>query len=74
MKRWVLAALLCAGCSIKHFALESLANGMSGTGGSFASDDDPELVRDGANICVASKQKAEPADYGCHAHHYHRLS
>jgi predicted anti-sigma-YlaC factor YlaD len=32
-------------CSIRGMALSAVANGLSGTGDTFASDDDPELVR-----------------------------
>ena len=45
--------LICAvlpiasqGCAIKKMALNSLANTLSASGDTFASDDDPELVRD----------------------------
>jgi predicted anti-sigma-YlaC factor YlaD len=44
----VCASVLCAsqGCAIKKMALNSLANTLSANGDTFASDDDPELVRD----------------------------
>lgn len=35
-----------AGCSIKSMAINSLADTLAGSGDVFASDDDPELVRD----------------------------
>lgn len=41
-----LAALSCASCSIDRFATERVANALSATGDVFASDDDPELVRE----------------------------
>ncbi len=48
--RWVLLAwAACAGaggCSLRQMALSSVADALSGTGGVFAGDDDPELVRD----------------------------
>ena len=40
-----LAALLTTGCSIKRVAINSLANTLSGSGDTFAADDDPELIR-----------------------------
>lgn len=42
-----LALVLAAspGCSLKRMALGSVANALSGTGTTFASDEDPELIR-----------------------------
>jgi predicted anti-sigma-YlaC factor YlaD len=40
----ILAPLL-GGCSIRGMAISAMADGLSGTGGGFGSDDDPELVR-----------------------------
>jgi predicted anti-sigma-YlaC factor YlaD len=40
----ILAPLLGA-CSIRGMAISAMADGLSGTGGGFGSDDDPELVR-----------------------------
>ena len=37
---------LLAGCSIRGMAVSAVADGLSGTGDTFASDDDPELIRD----------------------------
>ena len=37
---------LVTGCSIRGMAVSAVADGLSGTGDTFASDDDPELVRD----------------------------
>jgi predicted anti-sigma-YlaC factor YlaD len=54
--RYFFVAFLCAGCSIKHLALESLADGLSGTGSSFASDDDPELVRDATPFALKTME------------------
>lgn len=42
----LLAALLLAGCSIRQFAVNGLAGALASGGDVFASDDDPELVRD----------------------------
>lgn len=41
-----LAGALClAGCSLRSIATKALADALSGAGGSYASDDDPDLVR-----------------------------
>lgn len=37
---------LLSGCSIRSMAINAVADGLSGSGATFASDDDPELVRD----------------------------
>ncbi|MEJ2217844.1 MAG: TRAP transporter TatT component family protein [Gemmatimonadota bacterium] len=37
---------LLSGCSIRGMAINAVADGLSGSGATFASDDDPELVRD----------------------------
>jgi len=42
----LLALLAASGCSIKRFALNKVADMLAETGDLFASDDDPELVRD----------------------------
>src|SRR6266436_5437874 len=46
----VLLAGLClclagSGCSIRRYALNQAADALAGSGASFASDDDPELVK-----------------------------
>ncbi len=42
----VLAALLASGCSVRHFAVSRLGNALAQTGGgTFARDDDPELIK-----------------------------
>jgi predicted anti-sigma-YlaC factor YlaD len=47
--RGVIAVLLLApllgACSVRGMAISAMADGLSGTGGGFGSDDDPELVR-----------------------------
>jgi predicted anti-sigma-YlaC factor YlaD len=48
--RLAIASLLAAGlagsgCSIRHYALNSAANAMAMSGSSFATDDDPELIK-----------------------------
>lgn len=42
----VAALLVLPGCSIKHFALKSVANSLTSGPDTFGTDDDPELVRD----------------------------
>ncbi len=46
----ILTAAVCAlvvlsGCSVKKYAISQLGNALSGTGSTFGSDDDPELIR-----------------------------
>ena len=38
--------LLCTGCSIRKIAVNKLGNALAGSGTTFASDDDPQLIRD----------------------------
>ena len=40
-----LAAVAVAGCSVRKFAINKLGDALSGSGTTFASDDDPELVK-----------------------------
>lgn len=44
----LLAALGSTGCSVKRLAINQLGDALSNGGGSFATDDDPELIRDAA--------------------------
>ena len=49
MRRWALAWVLLlslSGCSIRSMAINSLADSLAASGDVFASDEDPELVRD----------------------------
>ena len=50
--RWLCAVVIpslfvvsMSGCSIRGYALKSAADALSGTGGGFGTDDDPELIR-----------------------------
>lgn len=46
--RWALAGMLLlagSGCSLKKFAVNQVGHALAGGGATFASDDDPELVR-----------------------------
>ncbi len=47
MRRIVLCACVFAltGCSVKKYAINRLGDALAGTGSTFASDDDPELIR-----------------------------
>jgi predicted anti-sigma-YlaC factor YlaD len=40
----VVASLLLAGCSLNRFAVNKLGDALAGSGTTFASDDDPELI------------------------------
>lgn len=40
------AMLVATGCSIKHFAVNKIGDAMAGSGTTFASDDDPELIQE----------------------------
>ncbi len=42
----MVAVLFLPACSVKHIAVNRLGNALAGGGGTFTSDDDPELVRD----------------------------
>jgi predicted anti-sigma-YlaC factor YlaD len=37
--------MFLASCSVKKYAINQLGNALAGTGGTFGSDDDPELIR-----------------------------
>ena len=41
-----LAAVVGAGCSVKKLAVNGLADSLAASGDSFASDEDPDLIRD----------------------------
>jgi predicted anti-sigma-YlaC factor YlaD len=44
----VLLCLFNSGCSIRHYAMNKVADGLSQTGTAFSSDDDPELIKNAA--------------------------
>lgn len=48
MRAWllVLALAVMTGCSVRRFAVNKLGDALAGSGTTFASDDDPELVGD----------------------------
>ncbi|HTL17951.1 MAG TPA: TRAP transporter TatT component family protein, partial [Patescibacteria group bacterium] len=41
----IVMALLVSGCSIRRFAVNKIGDALSGSGATFASDDDPELIK-----------------------------
>jgi predicted anti-sigma-YlaC factor YlaD len=41
-----LLAVVATGCSVQRFAVNRLGDALAGTGGTFAADNDPELVRE----------------------------
>lgn len=41
----VLCAVVLSGCSVKKYAIHQLGDALAGTGSTFASDEDPELIR-----------------------------
>ena len=42
---WLLVLMLASGCSIKKMAINKLGDALAGGGTTFASDDDPELIK-----------------------------
>ena len=48
LRIWITALVLSlagSGCSVRRLAINKLGDALSGSGGAFASDDDPELVK-----------------------------
>ena len=41
-------ALVLSGCSVRQYALNRASDALAGSGNSFASDDDPELISEAA--------------------------
>lgn len=54
-------ALVTSGCSLKTFALRSVADAMSGTGTVYSSDEDPELVRDAIPFALKTMEQLADA-------------
>jgi len=48
--------LVASGCSIKGMAVNSVANAMAASGDNFASDDDPELIRDATPFALKTME------------------
>jgi tetratricopeptide (TPR) repeat protein len=57
--------ILLAGCSARGIAVNALANAMSASGDGFATEDDPELVRDAAPFALKTMESllAERPDH-----------
>jgi len=49
-----LLAVVSAACAVKKIAVNSLGNALAESGGSYASDDDPDLVRDASPFALKS--------------------
>ncbi len=45
---FIISLILLAGCSVKNVAVNSIADSLASTGDTFASDNDPELIREAA--------------------------
>ena len=41
----LVAALLATGCSVRRFAVNRVGDALAGSGTTFASDDDPDLIQ-----------------------------
>src|ERR1700676_42270 len=41
----ILAAMVLSSCSVRKYAINRVGDALAGTGTTFASDDDPELIR-----------------------------
>jgi hypothetical protein len=55
MSRLLLIGLLLAalnGCAVRGYVADRIGDAVAGGGAAFASDDDPELVRAAAPICL----------------------
>lgn len=59
-------ALGSSGCSVRKIAVNKLADTLSGGGDSFASDDDPELIRDALPFALKTQEMllAEAPEHG----------
>lgn len=52
----LVVALATSGCSVRQLAVNKLADTLSGGGDSFASDDDPELIRDALPFALKTQE------------------
>jgi predicted anti-sigma-YlaC factor YlaD len=57
----VAAAALLSGCSIRTYALRGAADALSGPGGNYATDDDPELIRSAAPFGLKTMEQLAEA-------------
>lgn len=53
--------VLSPGCSIRSLATRALADSFAGSGTGFASDDDPELIRDAAPFALKTMEQLLPS-------------
>jgi hypothetical protein len=58
---WVLASAACLSGCIKNIATGALADALSGTGGSFGRDDDPELIADALPFALKTMESLLPS-------------
>ena len=56
------ASLLLGGCSLKKLAVSAIADSLAGGGGSFATDDDPELVGQALPFALKTVESLLEAD------------
>lgn len=58
----VAIGLLCSGCSLKKLAVGAIADSLAGGGGTFASDEDPELVGQALPFALKTVESLLEAD------------
>ena len=59
ISRWLFLVLLVpliVGCSVRKLAVSKLADTLAETGTSFASDEDPELIRDAVPFALKTME------------------
>jgi predicted anti-sigma-YlaC factor YlaD len=57
----VAASFLASGCSIRTYALRATADALSGPGGNYGTDDDPELIRSAAPFGLKTMEQLATA-------------
>ena len=62
---WALCATLLGGCSVRGLAVNALANALAASGDVFASDEDPELIREATPFALKTTEAllAEKPDH-----------
>ena len=62
---WLAAVLLAGGCSVRGLAVNALANALAASGDVFASDEDPELIREATPFALKTTEAllAEKPDH-----------
>jgi predicted anti-sigma-YlaC factor YlaD len=53
---WIALAMALGGCSVRQYAMNQAADALSASGSAFASDSDPELVRDAAPFSLKAME------------------